>query len=90
MTKAEELREELSKNVPVTKKEFIDTISKRIKAYGKATFICDTHIGQTRIVHGSYIKPCDEIILRSWAISEGFRCSNGTNSFGVRNVTFYL
>ena len=44
MTAAEKLRMEIAQEAPFSKDEFISKISRLIKAYGYASFICDKHI----------------------------------------------
>lgn len=41
MTAAEKLRMEIAQEAPFSKDEFISKISRLIKAYGYASFICD-------------------------------------------------
>lgn len=93
MTAAEKLRQEMMQNLPFTKDEFIQVITKRIKGSlsGRACFICDRHISETRI------KGCDNTIRMSheqaaidFAHSEGFRVSYDYNSYGVRYIVFTL
>lgn len=47
MTAAEKLRMEIAQEAPFSKDEFISKISRLIKAYGYASFICDKHIRET-------------------------------------------
>lgn len=49
MTAAEKLRMEIAQEAPFSKDEFISKISRLIKAYGYASFICDKHIRETNI-----------------------------------------
>lgn len=49
MTAAEKLRMEIAQEAPFSKDEFISKISRLIKAYGYASFICDKHIRETDV-----------------------------------------
>lgn len=49
MTAAEKLRMEIAQEIPFSKDEFISKISRLIKAYGYASFICDKHIRETDV-----------------------------------------
>lgn len=90
MTAAELLREKLKANLPFTKEEFIEKISKEIEVNGHTSFICDRHISETKLYHGHTIKPQHEQIIWEWARSEGFTISHKYNRHGVRSVVFAI
>lgn len=77
MTAAEKLR--------ISKDEFISKISRLIKAYGYASFICDKHIRETDVSpNGNTIRMAHEQVAIDFARSEGFSVSYKHNSYGVR------
>lgn len=91
MTVAEKLRNEMTQSAPFSKDEFIDTICERIKAYGRASFICDRHIGETNITGCvGTIRMNHEQVAIDYARSEGFCISYAYNSYGVRRIVFTL
>lgn len=91
MTTAEKLRQEVAQSAPFGKEEFINVISKRIKASGKACFICDRHIRETNITGcGNTIRMNYEQLVKDYALSEGFCVSYDYNSYGVRYIVFTL
>lgn len=91
MTAAERLRMGMVQNAPFSKEEFINKISERIKASGRACFICDRHISKTDIKGcGNTIRMADEQAAIDFARSEGFRVSYDRNSYGVRYIVFTL
>lgn len=90
MTAAELLREKLKANLPFTKEEFIEKISKDIEVNGYSSFICDRHISETKLIHGHTIKLQHEQIICDWARSEGFAISHKHNGHGVRSVVFTI
>lgn len=90
MTAAELLREKLKANLPFTKEEFIEKISKEIEVNGYSSFICDRHISETKLMYGHTIKLQHEQIICDWARSEGFTISQKHNSYGVRSVVFTI
>lgn len=91
MTTAEKLRMEMIQSAPFTKEELIDTICRRIKANGRAMFICDKHIRETNVRNsGGTIRMADEQAAIDFARFEGFRISYDYNSYGVRYIVFTL
>lgn len=63
MTAAEKLRMEIAQEIPFSKDEFISKISRLIKAYGYASFICDKHIRETDVSpNGNTIRMAHEQI----------------------------
>ena len=91
MTAAEKLRMEIMQEVPFKKEELISKISRLIKAYGYASFICDKHIRETDISKsGNTIRMAHEQIAVNFARSEGFLVSYKHNSYGVRYIVFTL
>ena len=90
MTAAELLREKLKANLPFTKEEFIEKISKDIEVNGYTSFICDRHISETKLMHGHTIKLQHEQIICDWARSEGFAISHKHNRYGVRIIVFSI
>lgn len=91
MTAAEKLRMDMMQEAPLSKEEFISKISRLIKAYGCASFICDKHIKETNISpNGNTIRMAHEQVAIDLAISEGFSVSYNRNSFGVRHILFAL
>lgn len=73
MTAAEKLRMEIAQEAPFSKDEFISKISRLIKAYGYASFICDKHIRETNISsNGNTIRMSHEQVAIDFARSEGF------------------
>ena len=90
MTAAELLREKLKANLPFTKEEFIEKISKEIEVNGYSSFICDRHISETKLVHGHTIRLQHDQIVCDWAESEGFYVSHKYNRHGVRSVVFMI
>lgn len=91
MTAAEQLRQEFKDKCPVTKEQFISAIVTGIKEYGRATFICDSHITETKVGSGvKTIRLNDEHALVEYARSEGFRDSIRYNKWGAREIIFTL
>lgn len=90
MNAAEKLRNELKNDIPFTKDEFIEYITERIRLSGRVSFICDHHIGETKINHGNTIRLCHEQAIREFATSEGFRISESYNGYGVRSLVFSI
>ena len=91
MTAAEKLRMDMVQEAPFSKEEFISKISRLIKAYGNASFICDRHIRETNIsTNGNTIRVAHEQIAIDFARSEGFSVSYKHNSCGVRYIVFTL
>lgn len=91
MTAAEKLRMDMMQEAPFSKEEFISKISRLIKAYGYASFICDKHIKETNISpNGNTIRMAHEQIAIDFASSEGFSVSYKRNSHGVRHILFTL
>jgi hypothetical protein len=91
MNAAELLREELQASAPFTKEELIERIVRKIKAYGRASYICDRHIRETQITGpGDTIRMADEQAATDFARSEGFHVSYDYNSYGVRYIIFTL
>jgi hypothetical protein len=90
MTAAEKLRQEMIQGAPFSKDEFISRISELIKASGKACFICDRHISETKLVGGDTIRMSHEQAAIDFARSEGFHISYDYNSYGVRYIIFTL
>lgn len=91
MTAAEKLRMEMMQEAPFKKEELISKISRLIKAYGYASFICDKHIKETNISNsGNTIRMAHEQIAVNFARSEGFSVSYKHNSYGVRYIVFTL
>lgn len=89
MTAAEKLRMEIAQEAPFSKDEFISKISRLIKAYGYASFICDKHIRETNISsNGNTIRMAHEQVAIDFARSEGFSVSYKHNSYGVRYILF--
>lgn len=65
MTAAEKLRMEIAQEAPFSKDEFISKISRLIKAYGYASFICDKHIRETDVSpNGNTIRMVHEQIAK--------------------------
>lgn len=91
MTAAEKLHIEMMQEAPFSKEEFISKISRLIKAYGYASFICDKHIKKTNISpNGNTIRMAHEQVAIDFATSEGFSVSYKRNSYGVRHILFTL
>ena len=92
MTAAEKLRQEMMQTLPFTKEEFIKVISERIHGSlsGRACFICDKHISETKLKGGNTIRMSHEQAVIGFATSEGFRISYDYNSYGVRYIIFTL
>lgn len=90
MNAAEKLRQEMEQNAPFTKEEFIDVISSRIRKSGNASFVCDKHIGTTRLDGFDAIARRDEQTAVNYARSEGFNVHESYNSYGVRRIVFTL
>lgn len=90
MKASEQLKQELANTVPFTKEEFIKSICERIKSCGRASFVCDKHIGRTELEHGASCKLAHENIIKEWADSEGFEWHYDYNSYGVRYLIFTL
>lgn len=61
MTAAEKLRMEIAQEAPFSKDEFISKISRLIKAYGYASFICDKHIRETDVSPNGIGKACKKV-----------------------------
>lgn len=79
MTAAEKLRMEIAQEAPFSKDEFISKISRLIKAYGYASFICDKHIRETDVSpNGNTIRMAHEQVAIDFARSEGF-----TDNYGI-------
>lgn len=91
MTTAEKLRMDMMQEAPFSKEEFISKISRLIKAYRCASFICDKHIKETNISpNGNTIRMAHEQVAIDFATSEGFSVSYKRNSYGVRHILFTL
>lgn len=90
MTAAEKLRMDMIQEAPFSKDEFINKVSRLIKAYGYASFICDRHIRETNISNSNTIRMAHEQIVIDFARSEGFSVSYKCNSYGVRYIVFTL
>lgn len=91
MTAAEKLRMDMMQEAPFSKEEFISKISRLIKAYRYASFICDKHIKETNISpNGNTIRMAHEQVAIDFATSEGFSVSYKRNSYGVRHILFAL
>lgn len=91
MTAAEKLRMEIMQEVPFKKKELISKISRLIKEYGYASFICDKHIRETNISNsGNTIRMAHEQTAINFARSEGFLVSHDYNASGVRLIIFTI
>ena len=91
MTAAEKLRMEIAQEAPFSKDEFISKISRLIKAYGYASFICDKHIRETeRSSNGNTIRMAHDQVAIDFARSEGFSVSYKHNSYGARYIVFTL
>lgn len=89
MKAAELLRNEIASNMPCTKDEFIEVLSKDIKTMGRSAFICDRHITKTSLcAHTAHLK--HEQILCEWAKEEGFNVSYEYNNYGVRKMIFTI
>ena len=90
MTAAEKLRMEIAQEAPFSKDEFISKISRLIKAYGYASFICDKHIREADVSpNGNTIRMAHEQVAIDFARS-GFSVSYKHNSYGVRYIVFTL
>lgn len=92
MAAADKLRQEMMQNLTFTKEEFINVISERIKGSmsGRASFICDRHISETKLKYGNTIRMSHEQAVVDFARSEGFNVSYDHNSYGVRYIVFTL
>lgn len=91
MTAAEKLRMKIAQEAPFSKDEFISKISRLIKAYGCASFICDKYIRETDVSpNGNTIRMVHEQIAIDFARYEGFLVSYKHNSYGVRYIVFTL
>jgi hypothetical protein len=89
MTAAEKLRMEIAQEAPFSKDEFISKISRLIKAYGYASFICDMQPENRNkiFILGTRKTGCDLIILG------GTNCNEGSMDwlFGsLGNENFYV
>ena len=91
MTAAEKLRMEIAQEAPFSKDEFISKISRLIKAYGYASFICDKHIRETNISsNDNTIRMAHEQVAIDFARSEGLSVSYKHNTYGVRYILVTL
>lgn len=82
---------EIAQEIPFSKDEFISKISRLIKAYGYASFICDKHIRETDVSpNDNTIRMAHEQVAIDFARSEGFSVSYKHNSYGVRYIVFTL
>ena len=88
MTAADKLRQQLKDNCPLSKDDFIDAVINGIKNYGRAAFVCDSHIKETKA--SGTIRMEDESTLVEYARSEGFKDSIRYNKWGVREIVFTL
>ena len=90
MKAAELLKKEIASNMPCTKDEFIEVLSKDIKTMGRSMFICDDHIRETKLTCQHTAELRHEDILRGWAKDEGFNVSYEHNGYGVRKMVFTI
>ena len=92
MTAAEKLRQEVIQELPFTKQELISEISELIRYSnsGRAYFICDKHINETKIRRSNTIQMKHEKAAIDFALSEGFSVQHSLNKYGVRHIVFTL
>lgn len=90
MKAVELLKKEIASNMPCTKDEFIEALSKDIKTMGRSRFICDDHIRKTSLTCQHTAELRHEEILCGWAVEEGFKVSYEHNGYGVRIMVFTI